>query len=307
MTDTKPGTADLLRMLTPQAPRLRLVLDTDTYNEVDDQFAIAHLMLASDRFDLEAICAAPFHNERSSGPAEGMELSYNEIIAVLDAIGMERRPAVLRGSTAWMGAAKQPVPSAAAEDIVARARSATPEAPLHVVAIGAVTNVSSALLMAPDILDRIVVTWIAGHVLDWPSCADFNLKQDIGAAQVLFDSGCALALVPAMGVSSHMLCTVPEIERFVAPHGAIGALLAQRFASYRPGILWSKEIWDLAAAAWLFDAAWVRSELIPRPIVTDNGTWSFDRRRPPMRYVSMVNRDRIMIDFYNRLQAFAPA
>ena len=52
--------------------RRRVVLDTDTYNEVDDQFALAHLLLSPDEVEIEAVYAAPFFNDRSSGPADGM-------------------------------------------------------------------------------------------------------------------------------------------------------------------------------------------------------------------------------------------
>ena len=64
--------ADRLKLLAPRAGKLRAVLDTDTYNEIDDQFALVQAMLSPERIGLEAIYAAPFHNKRSSGPGDGM-------------------------------------------------------------------------------------------------------------------------------------------------------------------------------------------------------------------------------------------
>ena len=292
----------LARVLRLNQQRVRMVLDTDAFNEVDDQFAIAHLMVSPERVKLEAVYAAPFHNDRSDGPADGMERSYNEIFKVLDALAIEPAPPVFRGATMWLDPAA-PERSPAVLDLVARARAASPEFPLHVVALGAITNIAAALLTAPEILENVVVTWIAGHILEWSDAADFNLRQDIRAAQVVFDSGVPLALIPAMGVSSHMICTVPELEEFLEPHSAIGSFLARRFKAYRPGRMWSKEIWDVAAAAWLLDSNWISSQLIPRPIVTDQATWSFSRTRPLMLYVSMVDRDAIMSDVYTRLKS----
>ena len=40
-------------------PKKKFILDTDTYNEIDDQFAITYAMLADD-IDLLALTAAPF-------------------------------------------------------------------------------------------------------------------------------------------------------------------------------------------------------------------------------------------------------
>ena len=55
----------------------KIILDTDTYNEIDDQFALAWAVL-SDKIDLLSVNAAPFLNNRSTSPADGMEKSYNE-------------------------------------------------------------------------------------------------------------------------------------------------------------------------------------------------------------------------------------
>jgi inosine-uridine nucleoside N-ribohydrolase len=158
------------------------------------------------------------------------------------------------------------------------------------------------LLKAPDIVDRIVVVWLGGHALEWPHTREFNLRQDVGGAQVLFDSGAALTLVPCQGVTSHLHSTVPEIERHVQPHGAIGEFLAQRFMEYsQQHVGWSKEIWDMAPVGWLIDPSWAPSVLVPTPVLTDSVTWSVDRSRHLMRYVYKVDRDAILRDFFVKL------
>ena len=57
--------SERLRMLEPPGSRVRMVLDTDTYNEIDDQFAVVYALLSTEKLDVEAIYAAPFHNNRS--------------------------------------------------------------------------------------------------------------------------------------------------------------------------------------------------------------------------------------------------
>ena len=61
----------------PDGP-VNMVLDTDTYNEIDDQFALVYALL-SEKLTMEAVYAAPFFNSRSSGPEDGMLRSYEEI------------------------------------------------------------------------------------------------------------------------------------------------------------------------------------------------------------------------------------
>ena len=109
-----------------------------------------------------------------------------------------------------------------------------------------------------------------------------------------------------MGVTSHLHSTVPEIERYIEPHGDIGAFLAMRFKEYSDDHKgWSKQIWDMAAVGWLLNPAWAPSVLVASPILTDQVTWSTDHQRHPIRYVRDIHRDPIMRDFIDKLEAFA--
>ncbi|CAN5567027.1 nucleoside hydrolase [soil metagenome] len=298
--------ADRLRMLTPRTGRVRAVLDTDTYNEIDDQFAVVQALLSPERIQLEAIYAAPFFNERADSPGHGMQLSHDEICRLLDRLDRSPEGMVFKGVTEYVGPQKQARSAPAVDDLIARARSATPDEPLYVIAIAAISNIASALLAAPDIIDRVVVIWLGGHALEWPHQVEFNLKQDVGGAQVLFDSGVPLVLVPCMGVVSHFHSTIPEIDQHVRPHGRIGEFLATRFAELAaeknlPALGWSKVIWDMVAVAWLLNADWTPSVLVPTPILTDQITFSVDRSRHLMRYVTHLQRDAILRDFVQKL------
>lgn len=297
-----------LKLLAPRAGKLRCVLDTDTYNEIDDQFALVQVVLSPERLALEAIYAAPFFNERSTGPGHGMELSYDEILALLDRLDVNPDGLVYRGVEDYVGPSKTARDAPAVDDLIARARSGSPENPLYVIAIGAISNVASALLKAPDIIDRTVVVWLGGHALEWPHQREFNLRQDVGGVQALFDSGVPLVLVPCNGVVSHLQSTVPEIERYVEPYGEIGKFLAMRFKEYSDDhIGWAKEIWDMAPVGWLLDETWAPSVLLPTPVMTDNTTYSMDRGRHLMRYVTYVKRNPILKDFILKLQVRATA
>ncbi len=138
-----------------------VVLDTDTFNEIDDQFAIAYLLRAGADIRTAAIYAAPFFNANSTSPADGMEKSYDEIHKVLALLGAS--VPVFRGSMQFLPDEKTPVVSAAAEDLAARAMRYSPKHPLYVVAIGAITNIASALLLAPQIAENCVVVWLGGN------------------------------------------------------------------------------------------------------------------------------------------------
>lgn len=283
--------------------RLRMVLDTDTYNEIDDQFALVYALLSPDRLNVEAVYAAPFHNPRSSGPADGMEKSYEEILRLLARLGRSPEGFAFKGAPAFLGETEKPVESPAVHDLIARALATGEDDPLYVVAVGAITNVASAILMEPRIIEKIVVVWLGGHALHWPDSREFNLRQDVPAARAVFDSGVPLVHVPCLGVTSHLTLAPAEIEEYVRGRGAIGDYLADIFVEFvgtTPGR--SKVLWDMAAVAYLLNPSWTPADLVHSPIITDQATWSFDPTRHLIRSVRYVARDPIFQDFFAKLE-----
>ncbi|MFL7810400.1 MAG: nucleoside hydrolase, partial [Anaerolineae bacterium] len=209
----------LERLALPSGP-VSMVLDTDTYNEIDDQFAVVYSLL-SDALDVEAIYAAPFYNSRSSGPGDGMRKSYDEILRLLERLDHPSAGFAYHGSERYLEHLDTPVQSEAVDDLIARAMTPR-DGPLYVVAIGAITNVASALLIEPAIGERIVIVWLGGHPQYWPHTREFNLGQDVLAAQVVFDSGVPLVQIPCKNVAEHLRTTIPEMAAYVKGQGAIG-------------------------------------------------------------------------------------
>ncbi len=281
--------------------RVDMVLDTDTYNEIDDQFALAYAALSPERINLQAVYAAPFHNERSTGPADGMEKSYEEIERVLARLGRHDLD-VLRGSMRWLPGPDTPVPSPAAVDLAARAIQHE-SGRLYVVAIGAPTNIASALLMAPQIAERIVVVWLGGHARHHWDTREFNLVQDLNATRVLLDSGVPLVRVPCLGVAEHLRTTEAELAAYVQGHGPVADYLYQTFADVYPDhFAKSRVLWDVVAVAWLIDPAFTTTALLPSPLVSEAFTFSEDPRRHLIREVIALNRDAILADLFTRLR-----
>ena len=306
-----PGLQQRLRL--PTGP-VQMVLDTDTYNEVDDQFALAYSLLSPEAMTVEAVYAAPFTNSRSSNPAAGMEQSYQEIHRVLDVLGAgvgpkyadrDRGRFVFRGSKRYIGATGKPVESPAAEDLIRRAL-APREQPLFVVAVGAPTNVASALRIEPRMRDKVVVVWLGAQPYSMRSAREYNCYQDVPASQTLFDSGVALMNIPARNVAEHLRTTLPELERFLKGRSKIGDYLYETVAGYardrspREGYPWSKVIWDISAPALLINSKWVETEIVPSPVLTDELTYRHDASRHPVRVANGLSRDAIFDDLFRK-------
>lgn len=292
-----------------QRPRgiVDIVLDTDTYNEIDDQFALSYLIRSPEKVHVEAIYAAPFHNRKSNGPADGMEKSYREIFNVLSRNGEEYynqyHEKVFCGSTAYLADEHSPIESAAARDLIRRAMGR--EEPLYVVAIGAITNIASALLLEPGLREKIVVVWLGGHSLDWDHTDEFNMKQDIAAARVVFGSGVPLVLVPCMGVASSFTTTGPELEYWLRGKNTLCDYLCNIAEAEAKGDgqgeVWSRAIWDVTAAGWLVCGEAMHDRYEPCPIPEYDHHYGIDRNRPLIRYVYGIDRDRLMADLFGKL------
>lgn len=296
--------AERLKKLELPAGKLQMVLDTDTYNEVDDQFALAYALLSPERLEVEAVYAAPFLNERVNDPGDGMEKSYDEILRLLERMNVSPEHFVYKGSDRFLGDWSTPVDSLAARDLIQRSMAHTEEQPLYVVSIGAITNIASAILLEPEIISRIVVVWLGGNPLHWPSTREFNLSQDIPSSRLIFDCGAPVIHIPAMGVSSHMLTTLAELNACLKGKNALCDTLIDLYAAYSDDhFAWSKEIWDITAIAYLINPGWVPSTLVHSPILTDQHTWSTDRSRHLMRSSYFAYRNPIFRDLFTKLAA----
>jgi len=292
-----------IQQLAPPTGAVSMVLDTDTYNEIDDQFALAYAMLSPEALTVEAIYAAPFHNPNSSSPADGMERSYEEILRLLDRLGVSGESFAFRGSTGYLPAAAEAVDSPAARDLIERAMSER-SGPLYVVAIGAITNVASALLLEPELVNRIVVVWLGGHPHEWPTAREFNLMQDVHAARVVHDSGVPFVHVPCKNVAQFLRTSVPELKEHIAGRNALCDFLFERFCAHHDDhFAWAKELWDVSAVAWLVNPAWVPTALVHSPILTDQLTWSTDPQRHFIRVATDCNRNAIFADMFRKLQS----
>ena len=300
--------ATLRKLLEPPSGKVQVVIDTDTYNEIDDQYAVAYAILSPDRMDVEAIYAAPYLNDRSTSAGNGMEKSYEEILRILKFLGRGSDSFAYRGSERFLEAANKPVNSAAAADLIKKALQPR-KSPLYVLTVGCPTNVSSAILMEPRIKDKIVVVWLGGTTHVWPSAREFNLQQDIHASRVLFDSGVPLVQIPTKNVSEHLRTTVPEVERWMKGRSRLGDYLFEQFVAYSKtptkgkseSYPWSKVIWDISAVAWVIEPRWIPSALVPSPVLTDDMRWRQEPGRHLIRVATNVMRDPVFHDLFEKL------
>ena len=302
--------AQYFKNLQQPTGKVDVILDTDVSNEIDDQFAIAYLLRCGDKLNTVGLCSAPFSApwDHVDSPAEGAKKTWETLQEVVRFADREDLlPICHPGADAYLPDEKTPVISEAAAFIVETAKKYSPEKPLYVVAIGAITNVASALLMEPAIAENIVIVWLGGHAQHMPKTDEFNMFQDIAAARVVFDSAAPLVQLPCFGVVDAFSVTRYELEYWLLGKGKLPNYLAEKTIAfgeaYAAGKPWSRVLWDVTAVAWLMNDGnrFMEDDLRAKPIPEYDRFYGYDNRRPMMRYVYHVNRDALCEDLFTRL------
>ena len=277
-----------------------IILDTDTYNEIDDQFALAYAMLSPERIKLLSVNAAPFLNSRSTSPADGMMKSYDEIQRIMRLVDPDAAVPYYKGSERFLDDKKVPVESEAADNIINTVMGTDER--VYIVAIGAITNVASAIIKCPEIAKRAVVIWLGGHALTYKDTREFNLYQDVMSAQVVFDSGIPLIQIPCAGMCTEFVTTIPELEYYLRGKNELCDYLVDIVRSYtKKPYGWSKVVWDVTAVAVLVCPEAFRYSIIPRPYVTLEGRYAFNTEREQYIYVNKLSRDPVYADLFIKL------
>ena len=280
----------------------KVVVDSDTFNEMDDQYAVAYA-LNCPMIELQAINAAPFHNDNSSSYGDGMKKSFQEINRVLKICGKEGEYPVYKGSAERIGDQPdfKPVESVAAKKLIELAHKS--EDLIYVLTLGAVTNVASAVLMDESIKDKIVVVWLGTNFADAGHQGEFNLVQDYRAGQVLLNSGVPLILLPASGQDNKgtQVLSVDQEEVKVMKSNSEAARffrndLPRSFKKTTGN--WWHILWDIAAPGLISKPDAYELEVIPSPVLTEERVLVEDHTRHKIIRMKRVDPKAIRADAF---------
>lgn len=206
-----------------------VILDTDTANEADDQFAVVYAAL-SENVELEAVLTAPFSNGREKDTSKSIDMSMAEAERFVGLTG--KNIPVYEGARQFMTDTKTPSLSPATDYLCKRFASLGEGEKIVVCAIGCGTNIASALLKDPSIADKMILLWQVGHVPECPEGGEFNMCQDVNAARVIFSSSVQLVQIPAYGAASEMLLSVGELRLGMSGKNPLGDALMETLCRY---------------------------------------------------------------------------
>jgi purine nucleosidase len=295
------------RFTVPEKRRVRVIVHTDCKNEADDQFALAHHLMTP-KFDIRGIIAGHFGNTNRFAPKTSVEASYDEILLVMELMGLSGKYPVFMGAVGAIPDTRTPIDSPGARFIIREAMRDDPR-PLYVCLLGAITDLACAYLIEPRIADRLTAIWIGGG--EWPlGGPEFNCGGDINGANALFSSSMQLWQVPR-NVYKQMAVSLAELQLRVAPCGRIGAYLFEQMVEFNDALAdrggdWPHgESWglgDQATITLLLEESQSRNyDWKIAPHIEPDGRYTHGQNNRPIRVYHTLNTRLTMEDFYAKL------
>ncbi len=269
-----------------------IIVDADTGNEVDDLYALVRLFLEP-TVQVTALNAA--HWQTSHWAEErSMENSHRLNQQLLGEMRMEIR--TLRGAPArmydWGDRAQH---SAAAYEIIGQAAQ---KEEVTILALGALTNVASAVFIQPEIAKKLKVFWL-GTSMDFETRVlkrnDFNALMDPFALDYLLNSEVELYIMP-INVAAAMEVEYTELKDAIGKH-PLGSHLIQRWDNHLDGSRKNRVLWDLGLVSAFINADFAEKEVI---------TTSRDSGNRPITFYKRLDAGAVYQDFYKMLLAFEP-
>ena len=285
--------------------RIPVVLSTDVGNEIDDQWAITYLLLQP-RFDVLGVMSA--HAPTISAPAG--QTSYRILVDVVEnRLGMSTHPPLVEGGSLPLQNATTPRMSPAVRFLIETSRRFTRDNRLTVLMVGAATDVASAILTDPTIVDRVRV--IQMGFPDEKGGDEFNIANDVHAAQAILDSKVPLVIGPGNVCRANLSLSLDQAREMLATRGAIGAWLWEEYQAWyyravkplrvddfsRPWVIWD----DITLAYVL---GMTSQHALPRPRMRDDMMFEQVRTDQTITWITDVDEKRMWADFLRLVDAY---
>jgi inosine-uridine nucleoside N-ribohydrolase len=304
--DRKPGDeAAISTKSAAVAPAAILV--TDCGCEMDDQWALAHLLLSTE-LDLRAVITTHASSIRFSSATSAEKAA--EVIQHVLPVRASSLP-VVAGSPEPLQDAKVPRENAGVDLLLRVSRDFSESRRLTVFSIGASTDVASAILKDPSVSNRITV--VAMGFIDWPSGGDFfNVKNDPLAWQVILNSDVPLVIGSGTTATRGLKLTRAEAAALMRSHGPTGEYLYSLFDDWltrEPKLVaqvvapetWV--LWDHIVVAYALGMA--RGREVPRPQLQPDLSFSHPETTKRITWLDEIDTERLWRDFTRKIDSRA--
>ena len=302
--------------------KIRVVLDTDANNELDDQHAIAYMLFNGDYFDVEGITV----NKTSNGG--DVSKHYEEAERVVKLCNLHGKIDIYTGANGSFEEIKDHMDEpdfdgVEAVNFIIETAHAKSDRKLVLLPVGKLTNIALALKKDPSIASKVRIVWLGSN---YPDPGEYNQVNDISAMQYVLDTETDLEIAMVRydkpSGTDAVRALLSEIEERMPGKGpTISAPVTGRhgneftnFGDYSISLFRnieeyhgdppSRALFDMAAVAIVKNPSWAVKSRIPSPEYV-NGTW-IDRADNPHLITIWENfdKEKILEDFYTSMEDY---
>jgi len=302
--------------------KIRVIFDTDANNELDDQHALAYLLLNGKTFDVKGVTVNATHN------GGNIDSQYEEAARIIKLCGLFGRIPVYKGANSSYDSIHTRMQEGSFDGsegvnfIIEQAHKADREK-LVVIAVGKITNMALALHKDTSIASKIRLVWLGSN---YPEYGEYNLVNDTAAVNYLLDSQVEFEMVMVRGGrytgTYAVSTTMEEIEQKMPGKGPVAEQSVQgrdgeyytNFGDYSVSLFknmggagkpdYSRPLYDMAAVAIVKEPSFASHFDIPAPILRDR-RWTERRSNKRMiRVWEHFNKEAIINDFYETMNNY---
>ncbi len=279
--------------------KINLIVDTDAYNECDDQFALSYLLKSQKLFNIEAITVAPYsHPKKDIKVREGQELSYNEILKICNWLHFDTNNKVFKGSCDYIQNGYDEINDAVKKIIeIALKNDKT-----YLLGIGAITNIALAIKKEPKIVNKIEIIWLGGNELGYKDNFEYNFRQDIEAIKIVFESKVKITILPCKNVVSELRIDRNTLKNHLENKSKLCNYLIERF--YNDGYHGRQEsrvIWDISVVAYMINKDWFEVKEVSCPNIKEDTSYEITNNRHHITFATKLDKNKIYEDLFKKL------
>ena len=306
-----------------QPPKLKILIDTDANNEVDDQHALAYAFLNAEVFDLVGITV---NNTRNG---DGIQGQYDEALRIIQLFNLDNKMPLLKGADKSydeiLPFLNEPdYDGKPAVDFIIQEAMKMQGEKLVLLPVGKLTNIALAIKKEPKIIDKVRVVWLGAN---YPDPGEYNLDNDTTSVNPVIESGVPFEMVTVRyGMptgTAAVTVTRDEVQQNLAGKGPkSNSEITGRhggtftcFGDYAVNLFEhielygnppSRSLFDMAAVAVVKNPQWAEQKEIPAPRL--QGISWVEQPENPIKIVvwENFNRDAIVNDLFDLMGKSTP-
>ncbi len=282
--------------------KIKVLLDSDICNEIDDQFAICYALSCPEKLDVLGITIEPFRVSwrRTLSVRDSLVESRNEAYRLINLFGIkhsQENPFVFMGCDGFISEGYDST-NPAVERIIQLAKA---NKQLYICCTGTLTNIAMALKTDPSIATSLKIVWCGTDNILLDEFKDSNYAKDKEAFNVVVKSGVDFTIFP-ISLARRFVTSTFEFSR-----NTVGNNVTKYLRSLLNQFIYNEEnkgikiVYDIGPVAYLLHPQIFAVKNLDAQLVVKDKSVAVPKGRKVTYVVEMPRSSIVWIDFLSAI------